>query len=461
MPNLTKKKEEQLKEKAKKLSIKEGSAYSVMDGFGYRYITPFAVALQASNFIIGLIATLPGLIGSFAQLTTTSLMKKYSRKKIAVFFTFLQASLWIPLIIVGLLFMHGTLSAKAAPILLLIIFSFLAIAGAIIGPAWNSWMQSLVDKDRGVYFAKRARINGVIGLISMIIAGLILHFTKNINLFIGFTIIFGAAFIGRLVSSYLFTKKYEPKFKYEEKSYFSFPQFVEKIFFNNFGHFTIFISLTTFAVAIASPFFAVYMLKDLQFSYFSFTLVSLASAASTLFFLPLLGKAIDKYGSVKIMKVSGLFIPLVPILWIAPEVIPGQFIIAYLILIEIIAGIIWAGMNLAAGNFIFDAVTPQKISLCVAYFNILNALGAVAGAAIGGYLSSRLNLFSLKPVILVFILSALARFLVFILIANKIKEVRPVKKLRIKQIPRKMSRALVVETHHIAEYIGFKSLRAK
>lgn len=459
---MKKQKEEELKEKAKNLSIKEGSAYSVMDGAGYRYITPFAIALQASNFIIGLITTLPNLIGSFTQLTTTSLMKKYSRKKIAVFFTSLQASLWIPLILIGLLFAKGVLSAKTAPILLLIIYSAIAVSGAIIGPAWNSWMQNLVEKDRGKYFAKRARINGIVGLISMIIAGIILHFMKSINLFVGFAIIFGAAFLGRLVSSFLFTKKYEPKYKYEEKSYFSFPQFLEKILFNNFGHFTIFISLTTFATAIASPFFAVYMLKDLQLSYLSFTLISLASAASTLFFLPVLGKAIDKYGSVKIMKISGLFIPLVPILWLAPEIIPGQIIIAYLIAIEIIAGIIWAGMNLAAGNFIFDAVTPQKISLCVTYFNILNAIGAVLGATIGGYLSSHnITILSIKSIIFVFILSAIVRFLVFIFIANKIKEVRPVKNLKIKQIPKKMSRALIVETYHITEHIGFKTLRTK
>jgi len=455
------KKEEKLKEKAKDISIKEGNAYSVMDGFGQRYITPFAVALQASNFLIGLITTLPSLIGSFAQLSTTYLMKKYSRKKISVFFTFFQASLWIPLIAIGLLFTHGTISEKTAPLLLLIIYSLIAVAGAIIGPAWNSWMQSLVDKNRGAYFAKRARINGIVGLVSMITAGLILHITKNIDPFAGFTIIFSTAFVGRLVSSYLFTKKYEPKYKYEEKSYFGFSQFLKKILFNNFGHFTIFISLTTFAVAIASPFFAVYMLKDLQFSYLSFAFVSLASAASTLLFLPILGKAIDKYGSVKIMKVSGIFIPLVPILWIAPEIIPGQYIIVYLIAIEIFAGIIWAGMNLAAGNFIFDAVTKQKISLCVAYFNILNSIGAVAGATIGGYLSSRLNLFSLKPIILIFILSAIARFLVFILIANKIQEVRQVSKLKIQQIPKKISRTLIIKTHHVADYIGLKPLRTK
>ena len=47
--------EEKLIERAKKISVKEGSAHSVMEGFGSRYITPFALAIGANNAQIGLL----------------------------------------------------------------------------------------------------------------------------------------------------------------------------------------------------------------------------------------------------------------------------------------------------------------------------------------------------------------------------------------------------------------------
>jgi hypothetical protein len=56
--------------KARKVSIAEGSAYSVMDGFGLRNITSYAVALNSSNFVIGMLNSVPSLIGNIAQIFT-------------------------------------------------------------------------------------------------------------------------------------------------------------------------------------------------------------------------------------------------------------------------------------------------------------------------------------------------------------------------------------------------------
>ena len=46
-------KEEEFKKKAREISIKEGSANGISEGFGSRYITPYALALGANNIYIG------------------------------------------------------------------------------------------------------------------------------------------------------------------------------------------------------------------------------------------------------------------------------------------------------------------------------------------------------------------------------------------------------------------------
>jgi hypothetical protein len=48
--------------------------------------------------------------------------------------------------------------------------------------------------------------------------------------------------------------------------------------------------------------------------------------------------------------------------------------------------LLWSGINLAATNFLYDAVTPEKRHTCLAYFNVVNGsaigLGALAGGAV-------------------------------------------------------------------------------
>src|SRR3989338_4607629 len=135
------KREEKLKTKARKISIAEGSAYAVMDGFGYRYVSPFANNYLKSNAVhIGILSSLPGLFASLTELFSLRFIEKYPRKKIVLIGTLLQALMWILLIFLGFLFVDNELNRALFPWLLIIAFIFLISFGAFGRPAWNSWM---------------------------------------------------------------------------------------------------------------------------------------------------------------------------------------------------------------------------------------------------------------------------------------------------------------------------------
>ncbi len=425
------KKEETIKiEKAKKISIIEGSSWSIMEGFGLRYITPYALALGASNFVIGLLSSLPSLLGNLAQLPVSRLMKNVSRKKILTTTVFLQAFLWLPIILAGFLYFFLGITSELAAALLIIFYTLMIIAGSIPGPAWCSWMRDLV-REKGEYFGKRNRIIGFIGILSMIIAGITLNYFGKNN-FIGFLIILTIAFLGRFFSGYLFTKQYEPEFKFEESYYFSPIEFIKKMSQNNFGRFVIFISLFSFSTAIAGPFFAVYMLKDLNFSYIDFTIVTLSAPLVMMIFMPFWGKFADKFGNVKVMKITGILIPLIPVYWLGTLLIlpfnSVSLIVVYLFICEILSGFAWAGFNLSSANFIYDAVSRQRMALCVSYFNLINAAGTFVGAILGGILASHESyIFGIKPILFVIILSGILRAVIYFTAIPGIKEVRPVK----------------------------------
>lgn len=428
------KEEAKLKAKACNISIKEGSAYSFMDGFGLRYITPYALKLGATNSHIGILSTLPYLVGSISEVFTLSWMKKYSRRTIVFWGVLLQAIMWLVLIGIGALFFVYNFDHEFAPLLIIITFTLLVTFGSFAGPAWSSWMRDIIPKHYNEYFGTRNRITGIVALLCMLVAGYLLDFFKTKNVLLGFGILFFIAFLGRATSASLFKKQYEPKFIQSEDHQLKFWQFMRRLSEDNFGRFTLFISMMSFTVAIASPFFAVYMLKNLNFDYVTYTAILLSSSISTLVFMPAWGKFGDVYGNKTILKLTGYLVPLVPIFWLFSVLIPQQTIVVYLLIVEAFSGVVWAGFNLATADYIYDIATQQSIGQFSAYFSVVNNIGAFIGALLGGLIASfSFSLFGLSSILIVFLLSGVARFIVAALNVHHIDDVRHIKEFGMKE----------------------------
>ena len=433
MTKTNKIKEEKLKAEACKISIKEGSAYSIMEGFGLRYITPYALAMGANNANIGILNSVPSLIGSFSELYGVKLMKKFSRKTIVFWGVLVQAIMWLAILGIGALFFIFNIDHSTAPIALIVAYTLMIAAGALPGPAWMSWMKDIVPKKFNTYFGIRNRVVGFVILVSMLIAGYLLDFFKNnISLFAGFAVLFVAAFLGRSMSAYLFTKKYEPEYSRKNHYHDGLLHFIKNLTKNNFGRFSLYFSLLASVVAIASPFFAVYMLNNLQFTYFEFTLVVISPLIVRLLMFPAWGRFADDYGNMKVIKIASYLIPLIPLLWLLSVFVHGDYILFYLIAVEAFSGLVWSGFDLSAGNFIFDSVKTERVPMVVADFTILSNIGIVAGALLGGFISSQtFTIIGMSSILFVFLLSFVFRFLVAAVMLPKIKEVRSVKRFNI------------------------------
>ncbi|VVB80117.1 Major Facilitator Superfamily protein [uncultured archaeon] len=445
------KEERVLIEKTKKISIKEASAYSFMDGFGLRYVTPYALATGASNTQIALLSSVPGLVGSLSQLFTFRAMKKWPRKNIIRWSVFLQALMWIFMIAAGIPFFLWGMKTSFSSNAIVVIYILLILAGAFAGPAWSSLMRDLVSKNRGEYFGLRNRIAGTVALVCMFVAGFLLDYFKKTHVFLGFAVLFFVAFVGRFISSYLFTKHYDPKFTPDDKKYFTIFDFIKKMRYNNFGRFVLYFSTFSLAVAVASPFFSVFYLKNLGFSYTQYMITAIANSVSAIIFMPLWGKFADRYGNLKVMKINGFLIPFLPLFYLPIIFIHTSFWILFVVLlVEIYSGFIWAGFNLAAGNFIYDAVSRERLSICTSYFNILNAFGSLFGALLGGYLASQnFQFFGLTGLLFVFLIGGIARFAVHFIFFDGIEEVREVRGFSVRRHLKERTIRLYLETKRL------------
>jgi len=404
--------------------IKNSLTYSVLDGtfcasmigFGESFLSAFAVFLKATNVQLGLLSSLPQMIGSFSQLFSNRLIKLFdSRKKLVCAFALLQGLMYIP---IALVFFLGTLKVYH----LILFVSIYWLFGMILGPAWNSWMGDIVPENRrGAYFGLRNKITGFATFFSFLIAGYVLqrYGGGTTTQYVGFAIIFLLALISRIISFIFLTKKYEPKYVVVKGSEFSFFDFVSHVRESNYGLFVIFLCLMNFSVYISAPFFTPYMLNYLGMNYFTFTIVIAAATIVKIFSMPVWGRVSDRFGTKKVLSLSSFLMPVVPILWIFSDNIP------YLILIQMYSGFVWAGFELASFNFIFDTTSPQKRASCVAYYNVLNGSAVFLGALIGG-LMIKYNSVFLSKYFLVFLVSGILRYLVTIALIPKLKEVRQV-----------------------------------
>jgi len=397
-------------------SIKDGATASVALGAGENFISAYAIAMSASNFQLGILSALPSLMPG--EIISTKLMNHFSRKNIIIKAKLVQAALWLPILLISLLFLKDI---KFAPWLLIVFYSTYTLVGFMINPAWGSWMKDLTaGREIGKYFGLRNKIVGFVSLLATLAAGFILDFFKNRKMvFIGFGLLFIASALGKFISTRFVRKKYEPKFKIEKEAYFSFWQFLKKAPSNNYGRFAIFFAAMNMATYISAPFFAPYMLKDLQFSYITFTMINLViSAVATLLFMPLWGEFIDRHGCVKTLQITSYLVPIIPLLWLLS---PSLW---WLVFIQVLTGIVWAGFNLAAGNFTYDAVTRPRMALCIAYTATLTSIGIFLGAIAGGLLASFTTI-SMNIYFFVFVVSGLARLAVTVLFLPRIKEIRP------------------------------------
>lgn len=414
-------------EKSLRHSLKDAAAYAVMIGIGETYLSAFAVFLRASTAQIGLLASLPPLLASLVQLFSAWLGRYTGQRKgIVLIGATIQAFAWLPLIILPIVFREHAVSIMIGCVMLYHCGAHLA------APQWSSLMGDIVpDRRRGRFFAHRTGIVSIITFVALMVGGLTLHFSKSGGATLqGFIVLFAVAMLARLTSVYQLSKMHDPSGHVAAMEVPVGQVWWRRLRQSNFVRFSIFFALVQFSVAIASPFFTVYMLRDLQFNYVMFMCNSGMAVLAQFLTLNRWGRISDIFGNRRILAATGIMIPLLPLLW----AVSANF--WYLLFIQAISGLSWAGFTLSASNFLYDLIARDKRATYLAIHSVLASLGIFAGAMLGGYLGTHLPtelaLFGhsyswSSPLLGVFVISALVRFAIVALLVPKIREVRNVR----------------------------------
>jgi MFS family permease len=398
-------------------SWKEGVAAQVsISAFDY-FLIPFAIFLGATTQQIGLLAAVPSFVSSFSLLFAVRAVNfAGTRHNLLSYGSALQAVLLIPVVFLPFV----PLSTQAKMGLLIFLVSVFRMLGSLIGPAWGSLMSEYLPEGQRVqYLGWRSRMVAISGIVSTAVWGTLLHFLHTLSQAMGFVAIFACVVLTRFISFSLMARMIDLPLKRNGAGVpFTFGGFRERLRVSNFAKFVYFVTTMTFSTQLAGPYFSVYMLKDLQFDYLSYTAVQLASVLSSLVAFPIWGRNADIVGNARILKSTSILVPLLPVLWMFART-PAS-----LVLIELFSGFVWSGFFLCTSNFIYDAVAPERRVRYLGYFNLINGGAAFAGASLGGYLATALPPLMGHSLLTLFLLSSVLRFSASLFLSHKFQEVR-------------------------------------
>ena len=372
------------------ISTADATAYSIMIGCGEIFFPAFVLALGLGPVAAGLIPSLSILIAAIVQLITPTAVNRLGSNRLWVIgCTTIQSVSFLPLI-------FWAIQGEASFFQLLVITSIYWSAGMAGVPAWNTWMGILIPAQiRAAYFAQRNRLAHLATLIGFLLAGLALQVAEQFDIVLPvFACLFAVASVSRTISTLclLACREVSPRLS-EGSTYRSrkcihrdtrgnplhhFWRKIRAIVNSPAGALMAFLWAFAFSAQLCAPYFTPYMLDNRQFSYAAYMLVVGTGLLAKASAMPIFGKLGKKMGSDRLLRLGAMSIIPLSSLWLVSSNV------VYLMTVQVMAGILWAGYELATSLLFFDTVHHRERTGVVTIHNLGLSLATLAGAASGG-----------------------------------------------------------------------------
>ncbi|MBI2171999.1 MAG: MFS transporter [Chloroflexi bacterium] len=383
-------------------------ALSIADSF----IGPLAIALGGTPMQIGLLSAFPQLLAAQAQLLThTFVAWVRSRKGVLLIAIGLGALPWFALAAVP----HLSL---ADPVVWLVPLAILtAVLYQLPAPAWGSWIADLLPLHRrGAYFGMRASAGNMVGIAVVLSFGLLLDRMSS-EAYWGFTIVFMVAAAMRLCSFVMVWGMHEPPMR-PSRAGMGLLEFIRTAQRTNLGRVVLYTAALYLGVFLAGPYFSIFMLRDLKFSYTTFLFLQMVHVMATIIGSRLWGLYADRHGNVRVIRITGLGLCSMPFLWLVSQQPP------FLMLINVIGGLSWSGFALCSLNYVYEATPPGQRARVVGYLAAFGGVGLFLGAVLGGVLANHVPTLFAYPLMTLFLISGIARLIAAAIFLPFIKESR-------------------------------------
>lgn len=375
--------------------IKRGKQYSIFDGLateamttltGGTLLTAMAIYAGATNVQIGVLAALPSFTNIF-QLLAIWLVFRFRNRKLVAICSGVFARL--PLILIGLFpFLYSSGTSVALMIFLL---SFHYFFGSLAGPGWNSWMKDMIPvSELGTYFSHRGRIIQILSVTLGLSVGLLMDWLKTNHPTFQVYVHAGMFMVGGvfgLLGTFFLSKTPEPTMHVSNKKMIRLLTVPLKD--KNFLRLILFQGAWSFSLALAIPFYSVYVLKTIQLplSYLiGFNLITqLASIISIKFW----GKLSDRISNKSVLFICGPIYALTIVCWPMLAHATCKISLFWMLgAIHLLTGLTTSGINLAIGNFGLKLAEKETAVAYIVFRGMAMALLSTIAPLFAGFVAS-------------------------------------------------------------------------
>jgi MFS family permease len=381
-----------------------------IDSIVNAYLILYAVALGANSAQVGLIGALSGLGAALALLPGALLVERIGRRKEIVM---AAGGFFGRIAILFLVLVPFLLQGPAAVALAIGLVVLRETFGNLSLPAWTSLAADIVPPDqRGRYFASRTIAMTVTGMVTAFVAGWLINRSGFPG---GYQSAFLLAFLCGAVSWFCFSRIRDPAPRPPQPV----PRSGSVPLLGSIRAHPAFLALClhsavwNFSLNVAAPFFNVYLVHDLKATMIQVGILAAATSLASLPALRVFGPLADRWGPRRIVLITSLLIPILPVAWIF---VPSPW---HVLAINLASGILWSGFTMCVLNLMLQITPRAERARFTAVHQIVITVSLALGSAVGGWV---VTIFGYKAV---FALSGIGRFIAALIFAKFVVDARP------------------------------------
>ena len=352
---------------------------------GGPFLAAFALAIGASNYEIGMLATI-ALLSQLMQLPGLALTSYFPKRRAIV--TALAGTsrlLWIFILLIPVLFVNRGVT------FLLQWFLISALVGAAAGPAWNSLLRDIVPKDSfGRVFAQRMAMGTGLALLLTLGGGWFVDRWKATapdTALYAYSCLFAVGVVLGLIATVTVSRLPEPTMKRDSKVSL-LDLVVDPVKDGNFRKLLVFLAFWSFGVNMAGPFFVIYMLQRIGISLSLVTMLTVTSQLANLLFLKVWGRLADRYSCKSVLAASGPLFFVSVLAWCFTTMPERYFLtVPLLFAIHALSGVGLAGVNISAAGIALKLSPSEKAHGYMTVFGLVGALAGACGPLVSGLLA--------------------------------------------------------------------------
>lgn len=348
-------------------------------------LTAFALHLGASNAMVGVLVSAP-FLAQLLQLPAISLVERLRARKLIAVVTSLVGRAMLA-VMAGVAFFSGTV-----PLMVFLAAQFVLCGlGAIGSCAWNAWMRDLAPESRmGQVFARRTLLLTAISLALGLAAALALDLTpagsqaRNL-VFAG---MFAVGCATGLISARVVAAMPEPTMPPSAGPVPLLALLREPLRDPNFSRLLLFVASWQFAINFATPFFTVFIVRQLHFNVSFVMVLSVVSQIANILAVRMWGTLSDRFANKSVLAVCAPTYVLAIVAMIGASQFETRGLVQlWLIALHVVMGGAIAGVTLTATNIALKLSPKGSATAYIAANAMVTAVAAGLAPIVGGLLA--------------------------------------------------------------------------